>query len=493
MSALLLSPTFLLLGIAVLVLLIMVLTLVLLWRSKKTQEQAQGQNGEEQEAPEQPQPALLEKPAELETRHSVSSALRFLEKNSIRRGLRYRSPWFLVLGASGPGKSTLLENSGISLSLREGAADFGVAHGIKWRFFDAGVILDVPGDFFLGAEQTASDERKWKSLLRNLVRYRPQRPIDGVVLTIPITELMGDTAVPPALLGQRGTHIFDKLWQIQKWTGLCFPVYVVITKCDLIPGFKTMAGQLPSQYRNEMFGWSNPYNLEAAFDSCWVDQGFDELSYDLHRLEGEIFTERSDIPDADNLFLFSSKLKDLRRPLKIYLNQIFKKSAYRESLQFRGFYFMGDASDELEAPKPVRALAASAAAGVGTGAPYTLLPPTTSTGLITSEQVITDDEAAISSFAIEHGQHQPVFVTDLFESKIFPERGIAHPAAKTYLSRNRTVVGMQIACLVAIAVLSFGMWINYRRFTETQRITLPMLDRILAGIRDSKNAPPGYI
>src|ERR1700730_1566643 len=94
-----LSPTSLLLGIALLVLLIIVLMLVLLWRSKKKQEQAQAEEAQDaQENEAQAKPALLEKPAEVETRHSVSSALRFLEKNSIGRGLRYRSPWFLVLG-----------------------------------------------------------------------------------------------------------------------------------------------------------------------------------------------------------------------------------------------------------------------------------------------------------------------------------------------------------------------------------------------------------
>src|SRR5205085_2912644 len=320
-TLLLLSPTLLLLGIALLVLLIIVLMLVLLWRSKRKQEEAEAQEAHEAdatEAPAHPKHALPEQSAEIETWLSVSSALRFLEQNSIGRGLRYRSPWFLVLGPSDSGKSTLLENPGISLSLREGSADFGVSHGIKWRFFDAGVILDVPGHFFLGAEQTGSDERKWKSLLRNLVRYRPQRPIDGVVLTIPATELFGDTAVPSAVLGQRGAHIFDKLWQLQKWTGLCFPVYVVITKCDLIPGFKAMAGQLPSQYKNEMFGWSNPYNLEAAFDAAWVDQGLEELSYDLNRLQCEIFTERADIPGLDDLFLLSARIQELRRPLRMY-------------------------------------------------------------------------------------------------------------------------------------------------------------------------------
>lgn len=494
LSSLHISPMLLLLGIALLIVLIVVLMLVVLWRMKKKQESSEAQQEQTEEAAQDEKSAFIQKPLELETRRSVSSALRFISRNSTGGGSRYRSPWFMVLGASGSGKSTLLENSGISLSLREGAADFGVHHGIKWRFFDAGVILDVPGDFLLGADQIASDERKWKSLLRNLVRYRPQRPIDGVVLTIPATELIGDAAIAPAMMGQRGAHIFDKLWQLQKWTGLCFPVYVLITKCDIIPGFKGLASQLPSHYQHEIFGWSNPYNLEAAFDTTWVDQGFEEMARELNRLQSEIFVERNDIADVDNLFLLSGKLQELRRPLRIYLNQIFKKSAYRESLQFRGFYFTGDGSDTQEEPaaaKPVRALAATAGAGTS----YALTAPGAlkSSDHSAREELITGEVLGISPAVREETQHKPLFVADLFESKIFPERGLAHPSAKVYLSRNRTVAGMQIACLVTILVLTVGVWINYRRFDESRRITVPMLDQIVADLRESRATDSAHV
>ena len=92
-----LSPALLLLSIALLVLLIIVLMLVLLWRSKKQQEaEAQqasaAQDSQDGEAPKQSAPGLPENLAEAETRRSVTSALSFLERNSIGRASRYRSP-----------------------------------------------------------------------------------------------------------------------------------------------------------------------------------------------------------------------------------------------------------------------------------------------------------------------------------------------------------------------------------------------------------------
>lgn len=482
-----LSPAVLLIGIALLIILLFALILFVLWRTKKKQEIA-GDDSQPQEALAPPEEAVVAPPApahrvsEAETKSSVTSAMHFLKENSAGLGGRYRTPWFLVVGASASGKSTMLDHSGISLSLNEGATNFGVAEGVQWRFFDSGVILDVPGDFFLRADHTGSDESNWKALLRNLVRHRPQRPIDGVVLTIPVTELVGDQAVSPAIITQRASHIFDKLWLIQKWLGLSFPVYVVVTKCDLLPGFKSLARQLPAHYRGEMFGWSSPFNLDAAFDHGWVDQGFEELAHQLNRLQSEVLVERREIPDVDELFLFSGKIQELRTPLRIYLGHIFKKSTYRESLQFRGFYFVGDGTPVAEVqpePQPPRAMAAAASQyGLETSTDYIPIP---------------GDVLGLTP-PVHAVQASPIFITDLFEGKIFPERGLARPVSRVHLSKNRWVVAAQAACLIAVIGLTAGVWWKYNRLADARREYVPMLDTIYEELtamnsRNSAGAP----
>lgn len=476
-----LSPTILLLGIAVLIVLLFALILWVLWRTKKKQEvthESVDASQTEEAAPAEPEtkPALV-KVGEPQVTSSVSSAMRFVKENSAGPGGRYRTPWFLMVGASNSGKSTLLNHSGISLSLREGTTDFGVVHGIHWGFFDGGVLLDVPGEFFMGAEQTSSDEHKWKALLRNLTMRRPQRPIDGVVLTIPCTELFGDSAMAVASIGQRSAQIFNKLWQLQRWSGLSFPVYVVITKCDAIPGFKSLAQQLPAHYQREMFGWSNPYNVEAAFEPGWIDQGFEELVRQVNRLQCEVLVERQNIENADDVFLFSSKLLELRRPLRVYLGQIFKHSSYRESLQFRGFYFCGDASEVIEAvSEPPRALAVAASYS-GAGDVFDATEP-----------AITGEVLGLTTPSTEVRQAAPIFVTDLFESKIFPERGLARPVKTVRLTKNRWMLAAQAACLLTVLVLAIGMTINYRRLSETRNAFVTILDRLAPALEKVETA-----
>ena len=44
---------------------------------------------------------------------------------------------------------------------------------------------------------------------------------------------------------------------LQKALGVCFPVWVLITKCDRLVGFREFSLELPSECHNQLLGWTN--------------------------------------------------------------------------------------------------------------------------------------------------------------------------------------------------------------------------------------------
>lgn len=169
-------------------------------------------------------------------RWSFAQAVKLLRHNVTGRGARYRIPWFLMVGAAASGKTTLLNHTELNLPL--GGPDDEVVSGqqeCNWCFFEQGIVLDVVGDYVLRADGNTSEVKGWQTLLKLLQEYRPERPIDGVILTIPCTELTGPDRLSATRLSDaehKAARLYKKLWEAQKTLGFCFPVYILVTKCD---------------------------------------------------------------------------------------------------------------------------------------------------------------------------------------------------------------------------------------------------------------------
>src|SRR6185503_15607278 len=241
---------------------------------------------------EQPPAEFLSYAANLELRSSFRRSIRLLHSYVTGRDYRYRVPWFLMTGESDSGKTTLLHGNGTNLSAEEGKEDNQL---VNWYFFNEGVVIDVAGDFVMRADGTAN-HRGWNTISRLLVKHRPRRPLDGVVLTIPASELRSDE---PDIknerrfrLEQKATSIYKKLWQSQRILGMRLPVYVLITKCDEVPGFTDFCQQLPERLQTQMFGWSNDRTLETSYNPELVPEAFTSLYRHLSALQFEIYTER---------------------------------------------------------------------------------------------------------------------------------------------------------------------------------------------------------
>jgi type VI secretion system protein ImpL len=107
----------------------------------------------------------------------------------------YQLPWYMFIGAPGTGKSTALAHSGLRFPLREtlGEDAIGGVGGTRhcdWWFTDDAVLVDTAGRFTTQDSDAQADESAWTGFLQLLRKYRPRRPLNGVIVTL---------SAPPAM------------------------------------------------------------------------------------------------------------------------------------------------------------------------------------------------------------------------------------------------------------------------------------------------------
>ncbi|MBP6985540.1 MAG: hypothetical protein KBB83_02985 [Alphaproteobacteria bacterium] len=356
-----------------------------------------------------------------------------LERHLGRSDYQYKLPWYLLIGAFGSGKSQLMEGVDLDLPLGHPGNDEGDSRkAIKWWYFDRGIVLDVLGDFLIDKSTVSNNERGWSQLMNLLRSSRPKRPIDGIVLTIPADEIYGQGRLSHDEIMERAKHIHTKLWAMQKNLGMRLPVYVVITKTDLVAGFKEFSMQLPPESLGDILGWSSPYSMTNSFDPAWVHESFDRVRTSLQQLRCEIYQADIANENQDGTLVFSVELDKARESLSTYLSCIFKESAFLESLVLRGIYFTGDISDHT---------------AVG--------------NLKRSDRFWTPPEALGAPVDMPFEQHDGYkvgFATDLFARKIFPESALAKPVARILRSTSTWLNYSKVAVASLAIVWTFGLY-----------------------------------
>ncbi|MBJ5299668.1 type VI secretion system membrane subunit TssM, partial [Salmonella enterica subsp. enterica serovar Agona] len=159
----------------------------------------------------------------------------------------YELPWFMVVGSPGDGKTTALLNTGLQFPLAEQMEQTsriltvpggGTLH-CDWWFTNEAVLIDTAGRYARhddGGEASAAQRNagEWQGFLGLLRKHRPGAPLNGVILTLNVADL---TAQSPAERLAACAALRARLAELRETLGIRFPVYLVVTKMDLLPGF----------------------------------------------------------------------------------------------------------------------------------------------------------------------------------------------------------------------------------------------------------------
>lgn len=236
---------------------------------------------------------------------------------------RYQVPWLMLLGDPREGSQLCLD---WQLTPAGRPAWFG-----RWWADQDGAMLVVPQGVFLSSDGSNASTFVWRRLLGMLLRLRGQRPLDGVVWNIPLSQLQdgAQSAADVIVLRRRFAELMQRL-------GLSLPVYVLITGFEEMPGFQELAAALPEEGRERLLGWSSPYGLDAGWQSYWLDDALDAVVQNMQAAIIEVGALKGEL--AEDLYRLPDLLLELKGNLRTLLEPVFQGNTQGEAPRFRGLY-----------------------------------------------------------------------------------------------------------------------------------------------------------
>ncbi len=368
----------------------------------------------------------------------------------------YDLPWYAIIGEPASGKTKALQKSGLkfpSFMLEKGLPGTGGTINMDWFFTEQAVILDTAGRLTTErVEATATGP--WKQFLAQLKRNRPLCPLNGVIVVIPADKLGIQDTVRASVFEQgrsvektmpiaeyieyMGPKLGQRLEQMQRDLGVRLAVFVIVTKCDLIHGFREFfEGYTDIAAQEQIFGWSHEAQaLDTPFAPATLEGSLKSLYERLRRRRLGLLLDpintadpnASRLDQVDSLFNFPSSMKALEPRLKRYMELILPSNAWATKAPFfRGIYFTSSVQEGEAIDTAYREMVGHA-------------PP--------ASQAATVERA--------------LFLPDLFTKKVIPEQGLVTNADNTRsLRRKRKVILASAASIGLLLLLGLTFWGQY--------------------------------
>jgi len=375
---------------------------------------------------------------------------------SARRQTIYDLPWYMFVGAPGAGKTTALVHSGLRFPLadRLGAQAIGGVGGTRhcdWWFTDDAVLLDTAGRFTTQDSHAEADRGAWFGFLAMLRKYRPRRPLNGVMVVVSAADLLQQTDA------QRAAHaasVRERLSELNKQLGMRFPVYVVVTKSDMLSGFSEFFDDLGRDEREQVWGVTFPHSPEdGAENSGQPLQRFPDEFRLLHRQLQERVLQRmqqeTDVRRRALIYSFPQQFAGIEGSLQRFLDDAFSESRFDRAALLRGVYF----TSGTQSGRPLDRMMSSMAAALG----------------LQREVLLADTSSG-----------RAYFVKRLLRDVIFEEAGLAGSNLRVERRRawfQQIAIGAVGAVLIAGLIGLFVSDRANRRFVDESRQQIAALQQ----------------
>ena len=176
-----------------------------------------------------------------------------LQRHLDSRRYLWQLPWYMVVGPAGSGKTALLREGFPAdiIYTPEAVRGTGQRLYITPHVGKQAVIFDPDGVLCEQQDTEVLPRRLWEHWLGWLVQKRARQPLNGLILTLDLPDLL--TADK-----HRREHLVQllrsRLQDVRQHLHCQLPVYVVLTRLDLLTGFAALFHSLDKQGRDAILG-----------------------------------------------------------------------------------------------------------------------------------------------------------------------------------------------------------------------------------------------
>ncbi|KIS41369.1 intracellular multiplication and macrophage-killing family protein [Kosakonia radicincitans YD4] len=383
----------------------------------------------------------------------------------------YQLPWYVIIGAPGSGKTTALVNSGLQFPLADrfgktALRGIGGTRNCDWWFTNEAVLLDTAGRYTTQESEQVQDASEWAKFLGLLQKYRRRQPINGVIVTISIADLLTQSAEASR---EQALNLRQRLTELHEQLGIRFPVYVLVTKADLLKGFRAYFAGFDKAQRDQIWGFTFPWEKARLADFDLQGSFLQEFALLQQRLDAALpdtLLRESDAQARAECFLFPQEFAALRPLLSDYLNTLFARSNFETEFSPRGIYF---------------------ASGTQEGLPFDRVMGELSRALSLPQGKAGDNWDSVSKEEpVPGGKGQSFFIKHVLQNVIFQEAGIAGQN-RWWELRSRAVIWSGYAALLALLIIISALWLtsygNNKDYLDEVQAKVPALDQEIKALR----------
>ena len=116
-------------------------------------------------------------------REIFKKGVRASEKTLLPGSKKYDYPWIILLNEGKEDDRIPIES--INLMRSRASKNLDVSKSFFWHYFSKGLVLEFSSSALREEDESVKEDVKWTEFLKLCNQYRPRRPIDSIVVSMP--------------------------------------------------------------------------------------------------------------------------------------------------------------------------------------------------------------------------------------------------------------------------------------------------------------------